>query len=75
MIVMKFKLNQFDGVRVGVPAVADDDDGVMGAKGHVVESGLLPGDDGLRANRMVLVHMKVKNMNLAVDSHGGKDRT
>ena len=57
MIVMKFKLNQFDGVRVGVPAVADDDDGVMGAKGHVVESGLLPGDDGLRANRMVLVHM------------------
>lgn len=45
-------------------AVPDDDDWVVSVEGDVVELGLLPGHDLLHADRVVLVDVQVKHVDL-----------
>ncbi len=53
-------------------AVPDDDNGVVRVERDVVQLRLLPRDDGLRADRVVLVQVKVEHVHLAVDGHRGE---
>ena len=46
---------------------------MVGVEGDVVEPGLLPGDDGLGADGVVLVNVQVEDVHLAVDGHGRED--
>ena len=52
------------------PAISDDENGVVRVEGHVIELGLLPGNDGLGADGVVLVDVEVEHVDLAVHRHG-----
>ena len=56
-----------------VPAVADNDDRVVGIERDVIELGLLPRHDLLRADGMIFVDVKIKDVDLAVNGHGGEN--